>query len=134
MNQRTYVMLKPDAYSRGLMGRIISRIEDKGFKITAMKMMKLNEEIVKEHYAHHAEKPFFKDLVASLMTGPVVGMIVEGDGVIEGMRILMGSTKWYEAAPGTIRGDFSCNTLYTLIHGSDSAEAAETEIKRFFGE
>lgn len=133
MNQRTYIMLKPDAYKRNLMGKIITRIEEKGFKITSMKMMNLDESILKEHYSNVAEKPFFPELVSFMTSGPVVGMIVEGDGVVEGMRILMGPTKWYEALPGTIRGDFAYNTTCNLIHGSDSVENAEIEIKRFFG-
>ncbi len=133
-NQRTYVMLKPDAHRRKLMGKIISRIEEKGWEITNIRMMKLNEEILREHYAHLAEKPFFGEIVAFMTSGPILGMIVEGDGVVEGMRILMGPTKWFEALPGTIRGDLANNTTYNLIHGSDSVENAEIEIKRFFGE
>jgi nucleoside-diphosphate kinase len=130
---RTYIMLKPDSYKRGLMGKIITRIEEKGFKITNMKMMKLDEPILREHYSHLVDKPFFPELVAYMISAPVVGMIVEGEGVIEGMRRLMGPTKWYEALPGTIRGDFANNTTENLIHGSDSIENAEIEIKRFFG-
>lgn len=132
-NQRTYVMLKPDAYDRKLMGKIITRIEEKGWKITNMKMMMLNEEILKIHYAHLVEKPFFGELVAFMTSGPVVGMIVEGDSVIEGVRTLVGSTKWFEAAPGTIRGDYAFNTTCNLVHASDSVENADAEIKRFFG-
>lgn len=131
--ERTYIMLKPDSYKRGLMGKIITRIEEKGFKITNMKMMKLDEPILREHYSHLVDKPFFSELVAYMISAPVVGMIVEGEGVIEGMRRLMGPTKWYEALPGTIRGDFANNTTENLIHGSDSIENAEIEIKRFFG-
>ena len=134
MNQRTYVMLKPDALHRKLMGRIISRIEDKGWHITQMKMMTLTEDILREHYAALADKPFFANIVETMTTGPVVGMIVEGDSVIEGMRILIGSTRWYEALPGTIRGDFANNTTCNLIHASDSVDSADMEIKRFFGE
>lgn len=131
--ERTYIMTKPDAYNRGLIGRIISRIEDKGFQITAMKMMTLDNEIVEEHYAHLTDKPFFGEIVEFITSAPVVGMIVEGDDVVAGMRRLMGPTKWFEAQPGTIRGDFSCVTQENLVHGSDSVENAEIEIKRFFG-
>jgi nucleoside-diphosphate kinase len=127
-------MLKPDAYARKLMGKIITRIEEKGFTITNMKMMRPTADVLKEHYAHLVDKPFFQDLINYMMSAPVVGMIVEGEGAVEGMRILMGPTKWYEALPGTIRGDFTNSTTYNLIHGSDSAENAEIEIKRFFGE
>jgi len=131
--QRTYIMLKPDAIKRGLMGRIISRIEEKGFKITDAKMFTLSEAILKEHYAHLIDKPFFKDIVSYMTSGQVLGLIVEGNDVVLGMRNLMGATKWLEASVGTIRGDFACSTTENLIHGSDSIENAEIEIKRFFG-
>lgn len=130
--ERTYIMLKPDAYKRKLMGKIINRIEEKGFTITNMKMLYLNEEILKEHYEHLTSKPFFPELVEFMTSGPVIGMIVEGEDVINGMRLLMGPTKWLEALPGTIRGDFAFSTTENLIHGSDSKENAEIEIKRFF--
>ena len=129
--ERTYIMLKPDALKRCLVGEIISRIEKKGFKITSMKMFSLTEEILKEHYAHIADKPFFGEIVKFMTSGPVIGMIVEGDGVVEGMRRLMGPTKWFEALPGTIRGDYAFSTGENLIHGSDSIENAEIEINRF---
>ncbi len=132
--ERTYIMTKPDAYKRGLVGQIITRIENKGYKIVNMKMMNLDEEILKEHYAHLADKPFFKDIVSYMTSGPVVGMIVEGENAVEGMRRLMGPTDGFEALPGTIRGDFSYNKSENLIHGSDCTENAEIEIKRFFGE
>ncbi len=132
--QRTYIMLKPDAIKRGLMGRIIQRIEDKGFNIVNAKMFTLTEAQLEEHYAHLKDKPFFKDIVNYMTSGPVLGMIVEGEDVIQGMRKIMGATKWLEAEAGTIRGDFACNTTQNLIHGSDSEETAMAEIKRFFGE
>lgn len=131
--ERTYIMTKPDAYERGLIGRIITRIEEKGFKITDMKMMNLDEPILKEHYAHLADKPFFPEIVEYMTSGPVVGMIVEGDGVVDSMRKIMGPTDGLEAMPGTIRGDFANNKSENLVHGSDSVENAEAEIKRFFG-
>ena len=131
--ERTYIMLKPDCYERGLMGQVITRIENKGFKITDMKMMKLDETILRDHYAHLVELPFFGEIVEFMTSGPVVGMIVEGDDVVAGMRRMMGPTKWFEANPGTIRGDFACTTQENLVHGSDSVENAEIEIKRFFG-
>lgn len=130
--ERTYIMLKPDTYRRKIMGEIITRIEKKGFAITDMRMMHLDEDILKEHYAHVADRPFFPEIVMFMTSGPVIGMIVEGEGVIEGMRSLMGSTKWYDAIPGTIRGDFASNSIENLLHGSDSALNAELEIKRFF--
>ena len=131
--ERTYIMTKPDAYERGLIGRIISRIEDKNFKITDMKMMRLDEEILKEHYAHLKDKPFFPEIVEYMTSGPVVGMVVEGNGVVDSMRKMMGPTDSLEAAPGTIRGDFANSKSENIIHGSDSVENAELEIKRFFG-
>ena len=130
--ERTYIMTKPDAYKRKLIGRIISRVEDKGYSITNMKMFNLTEEVLELHYEHLKDKPFFKDIVKFMTSGPVVGMVVEGEDVVAGMRILMGPTKWFEAQPGTIRGDFANVTQENLIHGSDSVENAEIEIKRFF--
>lgn len=130
--ERTYIMLKPDALKRGVAGEIISRIERKGYKIVEAKTMQLGEEILKEHYAHIADKPFFLELVEYMTSGPVLAMIVEGPDVVLGMRILMGATKFEEAAPGTIRGDYAFCTTENLIHGSDSVENAEIEIKRFF--
>jgi nucleoside-diphosphate kinase len=131
--ERTYIMTKPDAYKRGLMGEIISRIENKGYKITNMKMMELDEKILEEHYAHLKDKPFFKEIVDYMTSAPVVGMIVEGDRVVEGMRKLMGPTDGFEALAGTIRGDYAYGKQENLVHGSDSLENAEIEIKRFFG-
>lgn len=131
--ERTYIMLKPETVKRGLMGEIISRIERKQFKITRMEMRMLDEAILREHYAHIADKPFFPEIVANMTSGPVVAMIVEGEDVVQGMRNIMGPTKWLEAPAGTIRGDFANNTGMNLIHGSDSVENAEIEIKRFFG-
>lgn len=131
--EKTYIMLKPDAIKRRLVGEIISRIENKGYNIVEMKMFHLNEEILKEHYAHLVEKPFFPEIVEFMTSGPVIGMIVEGNDVVQGMRTLMGPTNWKEAQPGTIRGDFANNMTENLIHGSDSVENAMIEIKRFFG-
>lgn len=131
---RTYIMLKPDALKRGLIGEILTRIEKKGYKIAEAKTMQLDAAILKEHYAHLTDKPFFPELVEYMTSGPVLAMIVEGPDVVVGMRILMGATKFEEAAPGTIRGDYAFCTTENLIHGSDSKENAEIEIKRFFGD
>ena len=130
--ERTYIMLKPDALKRGVAGEIISRIERKGYKIAEAKTIMLTEEVLKEHYVHIADKPFFPEVVEYMVSGPVLAMIVEGPDVVQGMRILMGATKWEEAAPGTIRGDYAFCTSENLIHGSDSVENAEIEINRFF--
>ena len=131
--ERTYIMLKPDCVKRGLMGGVISRIERKNYKIVDAKMMTLDEPILREHYAHIADKPFFPEIVTYMTSGPVLAMIVEGDNAVKGMRIIMGATKFEEATAGTIRGDYACCTSEHLIHGSDSVENAEIEIKRFFG-
>lgn len=131
--EKTYIMLKPDCVKRGLIGEVISRIERKGYKIVDAKMMNLDEAILKEHYAHLADKPFFPNIVEYMTSGPVLGMIVEGESAVQGMRIIMGATKFEEATAGTIRGDFAHSTRENLIHGSDSPENAEIEIKRFFG-
>ncbi|MCL2678565.1 MAG: nucleoside-diphosphate kinase [Clostridiales bacterium] len=132
--ERTYIMLKPDALKRGLIGEIIARIEKKGYKIKKIKTLELDEAILKEHYAHIAARPFFPSLLQYMTSGPVVAMIVEGPDAVLGMRILMGATKFEEALPGTIRGDYAFCTTENLIHGSDSPENAEIEIARFFGE
>lgn len=129
--EKTYIMLKPDAIRRKLVGNILERIENKGYNIKEMKMFVLNEEVLKEHYAHLVDRPFFPEIVSYMISGPVLGMVIEGENAIVGMRNLIGPTKWEEAAPGTIRGDFATNTTENLIHGSDNKENAEIEIKRF---
>jgi len=116
------------------MGELIQRIERKGYDIVDMKMLNLDEEILKIHYAHITDKPFFPEIVEFMTSAPVLGMIVEGENVIEGMRQIMGATKPEEAAPGTIRADYAVFAGENLIHGSDSEETAKEEIKRFFGE
>lgn len=131
--EQTYIMLKPDALKRNLMGEIIARIERKGYKITNAKMMNLDEPILREHYAHIADKPFFPEIVEYMTSGPVLAMIVEGQNAVAGMRQIMGATKFEDALAGTIRGDFATCTSENLIHGSDSIENAQIEIKRFFG-
>lgn len=130
--EKTYIMLKPDCIQRGLIGEVIARIERKGYKLLDAKMMNLSEEILREHYAHLVNKPFFPETVAYMTSGPVLGMIVEGENAVLGMRLLMGATKFEEGTAGTIRGDFATSTGENIIHGSDSIENAEIEIKRFF--
>ena len=132
-SERTFVMLKPDCIKRGLVGEVISRIERKGYWIADAKMMWLDEALLRVHYAHMADKPFFPEILSYMMSGPVLAMIVEGENAVAGVRILMGATKFEEAAAGTIRGDFAMSTGENIIHGSDSPETAEAEIKRFFG-
>ena len=131
--EQTYIMLKPDALKRVLTGEILARIERKGYRIVRMQTMQLDEAILREHYAHIVDKPFFPDTVAYMTSGPVLAMIVEGEHAVQGMRILMGATRFEDAAPGTIRGDFAHSTTENVIHGSDSVENAAIEIARFFG-
>ncbi|NLO45189.1 MAG: nucleoside-diphosphate kinase [Clostridiales bacterium] len=130
--QRTLVLLKPDCLKRRLVGDVISRIEKKGFCITDIKMLTLTEKCLREHYSHITGEPFFSRVMSYMMSGPVIAMVVEGDGAVQEMRKLIGATKYTEAAPGTIRGDFACGSNENIIHGSDTPENAEIEIKRMF--
>ncbi|WP_310550112.1 nucleoside-diphosphate kinase [Paenibacillus glufosinatiresistens] len=130
--ERTYLMIKPDGVQRGLIGRIVARLEDKGFKLAAAKLITVTEEQAKRHYAEHEGKDFFGELVSFITSGPVFAMVWEGDDVIALSRLLIGKTKVGEALPGTIRGDFASHTPLNLIHGSDSPESAAREIANFF--
>jgi nucleoside-diphosphate kinase len=130
--ERTFVMVKPDGVQRALVGEIIRRIEQKGFKLLAMKMMFISRGLGEEHYSEHRDKSFFNDLLEFITSGPVVTMIWEGTGVISGIRSLMGKTNPAEASPGTIRGDLATIMSFNIIHGSDSPEAAQREINLFF--
>ncbi|NGM81484.1 nucleoside-diphosphate kinase [Paenibacillus sp. 7124] len=130
--EKTYLMIKPDGVQRGLIGRIVSRFEDKGFKLVAAKLITITEEQAKRHYAEHVGKDFFPGLVSFITSGPVFAMVWEGDDVIALSRLLIGKTKVGEALPGTIRGDFASHTPLNLIHGSDSPESAAREIANFF--
>jgi len=132
--ERTFVMLKPDALQRGLAGEIIKRLEGKGYRIRKAAVMQLEPALLREHYSHVADQPFYPEMEAYMMSGPVLAMILESPDVIRGVRILMGATRFEEALPGTIRGDLAGSTTMNLIHGADSAASAETEIRRFFGE
>lgn len=130
--EQTFIMVKPDGVQRALTGNIISRIEAKGFKLKAMKLMKINKELAREHYAEHQAKPFFGELVNFICSGPVVAMVWEGDNIISTLRLMMGKTNPAEASPGTIRGDLALKVDQNIIHGSDSGEAAQREIELFF--
>ncbi|MFB5675563.1 nucleoside-diphosphate kinase [Paenibacillus terreus] len=130
---RTFLMVKPDGVQRGLIGRIISRLEDKGFKLTAAKFVQVTREQAERHYEEHKGKPFFENLVNFITSGPVLAMVWEGDDIITLSRTLIGKTSVTEALPGTIRGDFAAHTPFNLIHGSDSPQSAEREIANFFG-
>ena len=130
---RTLILLKPDAVQRGLVGELITRIERKGLKLAAMKLMSVTDDLAQQHYAEHFGKPFFDGLVAFITSSPVVALVVEGENAVLTMRnTLMGATNPQEAATGTIRGDYGMTIGMNLIHGSDSAESAEREIDIFF--
>ncbi|MDR0270311.1 nucleoside-diphosphate kinase [Paenibacillus sp.] len=130
--ERTFLMVKPDGVQRGLIGRIVARLEDKGFKMVAGKLVQISEEQAKRHYAEHEGKDFFGDLVRFITSGPVFAMVWEGDDIITLSRTLMGKTNVKEALPGTIRGDFASHTPHNLIHGSDSPESSAREIANLF--
>ena len=136
MIERTYVMLKPDGVRKQLLDEIIHRIENIGLSVSNVKEMYLDEEIIREHYAHLVDKPFYPTLELFMMSGPVMAMIVEGENAVSRVRSLMGATDSKDALPGTIRGDYGDKTCctYNIIHGSDSLENAEIEINRFYQE
>ena len=134
MTERTFIAIKPDAVQRGLVGKIIARIEEKGYKIVAMKMIQVTDKQAAEHYAEHFGKPFYPNLVAFITSAPIVAMVVEGEDAISGMRQLMGKTNPANAEVGTIRGDFSPFMSFNVIHGSDGPESAEREIAIYFNE
>ena len=132
MTERTLIIIKPDAVHRHMIGEIISRFENKGFKIVAAKFIHISEELAGKHYAVHEGKPFFGGVVKYLASTPVMVMVLQAEGVIQMARKMMGATFGYNAEPGTIRGDFSCSRGYNLIHGSDSPESAKYEIGLYF--
>ena len=126
------MLVKPDGVQRGLIGTVIGRIENKGLKIAGLKLIHVSDELAKEHYGEHVDRPFFGDLVSFITSSPVVALAIEGDNAVAVMRTLMGGTNPQEAAPGTIRGDFGMTIGMNLVHGSDSPESAERELNLFF--
>jgi len=132
MADRTLVLLKPDAVQRSLVGRIIARLEDRGLKIVGMKLMQMDMDTARRHYAEHVEKGFFKGLAGFMTSRPLVAMALEGKNAVEVVRATMGHTDPQKSAPGTIRGDFGQDIGRNLIHGSDSAESAARELAIFF--
>lgn len=132
MIETTLIIFKPSSVARGLVGRILSRFEAKGLTIIGMKMIKLDEAILREHYAHLVDRPFFPSIVKSMTATPVIVMALRGRDAIATVRLLTGATNGREAAPGTIRGDFSMSNQENVIHASSCPEDAEAEIKRFF--
>jgi nucleoside-diphosphate kinase len=129
---RTLILVKPDAFARGLTGEIVARFERKGLRIAALRHMTMDRDLAERHYAEHAEKPFFGELVEFITSGPLVAMVLEGEEAVAAARQVIGATNPLEAAPGSIRGDFAIETGQNLVHGSDSAESARREIELFF--
>jgi nucleoside-diphosphate kinase len=131
---RTLILVKPDAFARGLTGEIIARFERKGLRIAAMKYMTVERELAEKHYAEHAEKPFFGDLVDFITGGPLVAMVLEGHEAVVAARQVIGATNPLEATPGSIRGDYALEVQTNMVHGSDSPESAARESGLFFPE
>ncbi len=132
--EKTFAMIKPDAVQRGLAGTIISRYEAKGLRIAAMKIMQVTDELARQHYAEHVNKPFFPGLLSYITSGPVVALVLEGKNAVAEVRKLNGATNPLEAACGTIRGDFAQEVGRNVVHGSDSVESAAREIAIYFDE
>ena len=132
--QRTFIAVKPDGVKRGLVGKIIKRFENKGFKLIGLKMLDVTPEMAEKHYGEHKGKPFYDRLIRYIQSGPIVAMVWKGYNVIAGARHLMGKTNPTEAEVGTIRADFALIMEYNVVHGSDSVESAEREIAIYFDE
>jgi nucleoside-diphosphate kinase len=132
--ERTLILIKPDAVERSLAGEILARIERRGFRVVGGKLLRVDERLGSEHYAEHAEKPFFGELLEFITSAPTWALVVEGEGAVATMRTTIGATDPAQAAPGTIRGDFATAMPNNLIHGSDSPESAQREIALWFAD
>jgi len=136
-SEQTLILVKPDGVKRGLVGEVIARVERKGYKVSNLKMLTADRALLTQHYAEHEGKPFYEPLLEFMMSGPIVAMVAEGERVIEGFRKLAGTTDPTTAEPGTIRGDLArdmgTKVVQNIVHGSDSVESAQREIKIFFG-
>jgi nucleoside-diphosphate kinase len=132
--ERTLILVKPDAFARGLTGEIIARFENKGLKIVALRHMTVTEDLAKRHYAEHDGKPFFGELVEFITSGPIAAMVLEGTEAIKAARQVIGATNPLEAAPGSIRGDYAIEVGKNMVHGSDSPESGTREAQLFFPE
>ena len=132
--ERTFLMVKPDGVQRNLVGEVIKRLEDKGFKLVGLKLMSVSRELAEKHYDVHKERPFFGSLVKFIISSPVVAMVWEGQGVVASARKIIGGTNPLDADPGTIRGDYGVDIGRNLIHGSDAIETATREISLWFDE
>lgn len=131
--ERTYVMVKPDGVARAVVGEIIRRFEARGFRIERLEMKTVTEQLAREHYAEHVEKPFFPELLAFITSGPVVAMELVGENAVAVVRAMMGPTNPADAPSGTIRGDLALDLTQNIVHGSDSVESAERELSIWFG-
>jgi nucleoside-diphosphate kinase len=131
---RTLILVKPDAFDRGLTGEVLTRFERKGLRPVAMKLMAVEEDLANRHYAEHTEKPFFGELISFITGGPLVAMVLEGTDAVTAARQVIGATDPLEAAPGSIRGDLAIEVTFNLVHGSDSEESAQREIELWFPE
>ena len=130
---RTLILVKPDAFERNLTGEVIARFERKGLRIAALKLMQVDRDLAERHYAEHAEKPFFGELVEFITSTPTLALVLEGESAISVVRTTMGATNPTDAAPGTIRGDLALAMPNNLVHGSDSPESAQRELELWFG-
>ena len=130
--ETTLILFKPDCVKKGLIGEVLQRFESAGFRVHALKMIKLSDDILKEHYAHVADRPFFPEIVTFMQSSPVVALALGGENVITRVRDLLGPTDSKKAPAGTIRGDFGTDMMVNMCHASDSPEAAAAEVKRFF--
>jgi nucleoside-diphosphate kinase len=131
---RTLILVKPDAFERGLTGEILARFERKGLTITQLRLMHAQEELANTHYAEHVEKPFFGELVSFITRGPLVAAVLEGHEAVTAARQVIGATNPIEAVAGSIRGDYALEVTFNMVHGSDSDESAEREIEIWFGD
>jgi nucleoside-diphosphate kinase len=131
---RTLILVKPDAFARGLTGEILARFERKGLKIAALKHIRMERDLAQRHYAEHEGKPFFGELVEFITSGPLIAMVLEGYEAVTAARQVIGATNPLEAAPGSIRGDFALEVGQNMVHGSDSSESAQREVSLFFPE
>lgn len=130
--EKTFIMIKPDGVERKLVGKIVSRFEEKGFNLVATKFEVVNEDVARMHYVEHLDKPFYDSLVEFITSGPVFCMVIEGENVVELSRVMIGATNPLAMIPGTIRGDYSANLSKNIIHGSDSVDSANREISLHF--
>ena len=131
---RTLILVKPDAFERGLTGEVLARFERKGLTPVAIKLMTVEEALANRHYAEHTDKPFFGELISFITRAPLVAMVLEGEKAVEAARQVIGATDPLEAAPGSIRGEYAVEVTFNLVHGSDSDESAEREIELWFPE